>query len=241
MKAFKLFSLFVAGALSVATVKAQTADEIVNKHIDAVGGTANWKKVTSMVQTGTMALNGMSIDVVNTVVHQKGSRQDITIMGMNNYVIITPTAGWMFMPVQQKTEVEPMTAEQVKGGQDGLELQGNLVDYKAKGNSVELLGKEDVDGTECFKLKLTKKDTSVITYFIDSKSYYVVKTTTVKKADGQESEVSITFSNYQKLPEGIVVPMALVVPLGPGMNADFSIAKVEINKPIDESVFKPAN
>lgn len=240
MKAFKLFSLFVAGALSVATVKAQTADEIVNKHIEAVGGTANWKKVTSMVQTGTMALNGMSIDVVNTVVHQKGSRQDITIMGMSNYVIITPTAGWMYMPVQQKTEVEPMTEEQVKGGRDGLELQGNFVDYKAKGNSVELLGKEDVDGTECFKLKLTKKDTNAITYFIDPKTYYVVKTTTVKKADGQESEVSITYSDYQKLPEGIVIPMAMVVPLGPGMNADFTIAKVEINKPVDEAIFKPS-
>lgn len=240
MKSVKLFSLFVATAFSFATVKAQTADEVINKHLEAVGGTENWKKVTSLVQTGTMAVNGASIDVVNTVVHQKGSRQDITIMGMANYVIITPTAGWMYMPIQQKTEVEPMTEEQVKQGQDALDVQGSLVDYKAKGSTVELLGKEDVDGTECFKLKVTKKDGGVETDFIDPKTYYIVKSTQVRKADGQETEVSYTFSNFTKLPEGIVVPMGMTVPLAPGMNADFTIAKVEVNKAVDEAIFKPA-
>jgi len=240
MKSVKLFSLFVATAFSFATVKAQTADEVITKHIEAIGGLENWKKVTSLVQTGTMAVQGMNIDVVNTIVHNKGSRQDINIMGMNNYVIITPTAGWSYMPVQQKTEVEPMTEEQVKQGQDALDIQGSLVDYKAKGHAVELLGKEDVDGTECFKLKVTKKDGGVETNFIDPKTYYIVKSTQVKKADGQEAEVSYSFSNFTKLPEGIVVPMGMTVPLGPGFNADFTIAKVEVNKAIDESIFKPA-
>jgi len=240
MKSVKLFSLFVATAFSFATVKAQTADEVITKHIEAIGGLENWKKVTSLVQTGTMAVQGMNIDVVNTIVHNKGSRQDINIMGMNNYVIITPTAGWSYMPVQQKTEVEPMTEEQVKQGQDALDIQGSLVDYKAKGHTVELLGKEDVDGTECFKLKVTKKDGGVETNFIDPKTYYIVKSTQVKKADGQEAEVSYSFSNFTKLPEGIVVPMGMTVPLGPGFNADFTIAKVEVNKAIDESIFKPA-
>jgi hypothetical protein len=240
MKSVKLFSLFVATAFSFATVKAQTADEVINKHLEAVGGTENWKKITSLVQTGIMSVNGASIDVVNTVVHQKGSRQDINVMGMANYIIITPTAGWSYMPIQQKTEVEPMTEEQVKQSQDALDIQGSLVDYKAKGSTVELIGKEDVDGTECFKLKVTKKDGGVETNFIDPKTYYIVKSTQVRKADGQEIEMSYTFSNFTKLPEGIVVPMGMIVPLQPGLNAEFTIAKVEVNKAIDEAIFKPA-
>jgi hypothetical protein len=239
MKSLKLFSLFVAIAFSLATAKAQTADEIVSKHVEAIGGLENWKKITSIVQTGAMTVQGMNIDVVRTVVNAKGSRQDINIMGMSNYVIVTPTAGWSYMPIQQKTEVEPMTEEQVKEGQDELDVQGSLVDYKAKGSTVELLGKEDVDGTECFKIKLTKKGGNAETHFIDPKTYYDVKFIQVKKADGQEAEVSISFSNFQKLPEGIVVPMTTTVPLGPGMNADFTVAKVEVNKAIDDSVFKP--
>lgn len=240
MKAFKLFSLFVAGALSVATVKAQTADEIVGKHIDAIGGADNWKKVTSMVQTGSMTVQGANLDVVNTTLHMKGSRQDIVAMGMTNYQIMTPTAGWKFFPVQGQQSPEPITEEEVKEGQESLDLQGNFIDYKTKGHTVEALGKEDVDGTDCFKLKLTTKGGKATTYFLDAKTYLLIKSTTVVKANGQEAELSTTYSNYQKLPEGILVPMSMAIPFAPGMNLDFSIAKIEINKPVDEAIFKPS-
>ena len=58
---------------------------------------------------------------------------------------------------------------------------------------------------------------------------------------GQEMEMATTFSNFQKLPEGIVVPMSMNIPLGPGMNVDFALSKVEVNRALDESIFKPAN
>jgi hypothetical protein len=241
MKTLKLFSLFVATAFSITIAKAQTADEVVNKHIEAIGGVENWKKVTSMVQTGSMSVNGLNLDVVNTAVHLKGTRQDIAAMGMNNYQILTPGAGWKFFPIQQQQAPEPLTEEEVKEGQDGLDLQGNFVDYKTKGHSVEALGKEDVDGTECFKLKLTSKSGKATTYYIDTKSYLVIKSTSVVKANGQEAELSTTYSNYQKLPEGITLPMSVSIPFAPGMNLDLIVSKVEINKTIDEAIFKPAN
>jgi lipopolysaccharide export system protein LptA len=240
MKAFKLFSLFVAAVFSVAAVKAQTADEIVGKHIDAVGGAANWKKVTSMVLTGTMSVNGTDVSVVSTVLQNKGSRQDISVMGMAGYIILTPTAGWNFMPFQGQTAPEPMTAEDVKEGQDDLDAQGNLIDYKTKGHTVELIGSEDVEGTDCFKLKLGLKSGRSQTYFIDKKTYNLIKTITVRKANGQEMEVATTYSNFQKLPEGIIVPMSSNLPIGPGMNVDMTITKVEVNKTIDEAIFKPS-
>lgn len=240
MKAFKLFSLFVATVFSVAAVKAQTADEVVNKHIDAVGGAANWKKVSSIVQTGSMSVNGTDISVVRSVSHNKGSRQDISVMGMNGYQILTPTAGWNFMPFQGQTAPEPMTAEDVKESQDDLDAQGSLVDYKAKGHTIELIGSEDVEGTDCFKLKVGLKSGRTETVFIDKKTYNMIKSITVRKANGQEMEMTTTFSNFQKLPEGIIVPMSMNVPIGPGMNVDFALAKVEVNKAIDESIFKPA-
>ena len=240
MKTLKFLSLFVVAALSLATVKAQTADEIVNKHIEAIGGLENWEKVNSIVLTGTMSVQGMSLDVITTVLHNKGSRQDINAMGMNNYQILTPTAGWSFFPIQGQQAPEAMTADDVKEGQTDLDAQGSLIDYKAKGHTIELIGKEDVDGTECFKLKLALKTGKTETYFIDPKTYYVVKSVSIKKANGQEAEVSTGLSNYQKLPEGIVVAMSVSVPFGPGVNFDYIISKVEVNKAIDEAIFKPA-
>lgn len=242
MKNVKLFSLFIVAALSSVVAKAQTADEIVTKYIDAIGGAANWKKVTSLVQTGSMSVQGADVSVVVSVLHNKGSRQDISLMGMNGYMIVTPTAGWNFMPFGNgQTAPEPMTAEDVKQGQAELDVQGSLVDYKSKGHSVELIGSEDVDGTDCFKLKVNLKNDRSETYFIEKKGYTLIKTVGVRKANGQEMELTTTFSNYQKLPEGIVLPMTINVPLGPGMNVDMTITKVEVNKTIDESIFKPAN
>lgn len=241
MKAFKFFSLFIASAFSLATIKAQTADEVVNKHIDAVGGAANWKKVNSMVQTGSMSVQGTDISVVRSVLHNKGSRQDISVMGMNGYMILTPTAGWNFMPFQGQTAAEPMTAEDVKESQDDLDAQGSLVDYKTKGHTIELIGSEDVEGTDCYKLKVGLKSGRTETVFIDKKTYNMIKSVTVRKANGQEMEMATTFSNFQKLPEGIVVPMSMNIPLGPGMNVDFALSKVEVNRALDESIFKPAN
>lgn len=241
MKAFKLFSLFIAALFSVAVVNAQTADELIAKHIEAIGGSDNWKKVNSIVQTGTMTVQGADVSVVNTVLHGKGSRQDITLMGMNGYQIMTPTAGWNFMPFNGQTKAEPVTEDDLKEGQENFDAQGSLVDYKAKGHTVETLGKEDVDGTECFKLKVNYKSGRTETIFLDPKTYFMVKSTGVRKANGQEVELTTAYSNFQKLPEGIVVPMSVSIPLGPGFNADLNISKVEVNKTVDESIFKPTN
>lgn len=244
MKKTLLFSLLIVASFSFATVKAQTAneaDDIINKYVEAIGGVENWKKVNSVVQTGTMMVQGLNLELVVSTLHNKGMRQDIIAMGMTNYMILTPTEGWRYFPIQGQQAAEALTEDDVKDGQDGLDVQGSLVDYKAKGHTVELLGKEDVDGTECFKIKLNLKSGKTETYYIDPKTYLVVKSTRVMKANGQEAEMSTGYSNYQKLTEGITVPMSLSIPLGPGMNADFSISKFEVNKAIDEAIFKPSN
>lgn len=238
MKKIKLVSLFIAAAFSFTTVNAQTADEIVNKHIQAIGGIENWKKITSMVQTGTMTAQGAQLEVIATVLNGKGSRQDINVMGMNNYIILNQTEGWRFFPIQGQQAPEALTADDVKEGQAGLDISGAIIDYKTKGNAVEFLGKEDVDGTECLKLKVTHKAGKIETFFLDPVTYYVIKSNSIVKANGQEAELSTTYGNYQKLPEGIVVPMTMSIPFAPGVNFEFLISKVELNKTVDESIFK---
>src|ERR1035437_5039 len=229
---------FFLSILTIATVGftyAQTADEIVNKHIEAIGGADAWKNVNSMVTTGTLKVQGAEIAISLTVLNGKGSRQDITFMGMNGYQIVTPTQGWKFMPFQGQKEVEPITADDLKEAQDELDVQGSLVDYKTKGHTVELLGTDDVDGVDAFKLKETLKSGKTQTIFIDPKTYYIIRVISKQKANGNEVDVTTNVSNYQKLPEGIMVPLSIGLPSG-----EMVISKVEINKPIDENIFKPS-
>ena len=145
------------------------------------------------------------------------------------------------MPFQGQTQAEPMTEEMVKKGADQYDAQGALVDYKEKGHNVEYLGKEDVDGTECHKLKINHKSGKEETFYLDPASYYVIKAVSKTNINGQEVEMTTAFSNYKKLPEGIVIPMSINMPMGPGMSADLTITKIEINKPVDEAKFKPSN
>jgi hypothetical protein len=230
MKRLILSLLVLASAF---TVKAQTADEVIAKHIDAIGGAENWKKVNSMKMEGVLQVQGAEVNVVVTVLHGKGMRQDISVMGMTGYEIVTPTEGWDFMPFQGQTEPEAKTAEELAEAQDNLDAQGELIDYAAKGHKVELIGKEDVEGTVCFKLKVTKKGGSISTLFFDPKTYYIVQSKSTQKANGQEMEVVTSFSNYEKLPEGIVVAKSLTLPFG-----EMNMSKITVNGPVEESFFK---
>ena len=232
MKRILLFSFLLTATIFAS---AQTVDEIISKHLDAIGGVDAWRKVTSIRQEGNMMVQGAEVKVVRTVLHNKGSRQDISLAGMNGYSIMTPVAGWNFMPFQGQMQPEPLTEEDIKEGQPELDAQDELIDYKEKGSSVELVGKDDVEGTECFKLILTFKSGKAETLFIDPKSFYVIRQVAKQKANGQEMEVTTSFSNYQKLPEGIVVAMSMTLPFG-----ELNMTKVEVNKPVDESIFKLA-
>lgn len=230
MKRLLLSLLVLASAF---TVKAQTADEVIAKHIAAIGGVDNWKKVNSMKMEGILQVQGAEVNVTVTILHGKGMRQDISVMGMTGYEIVTPTEGWDFMPFQGQTEPEAKTPEELAEAQDQLDAQGELIDYAAKGHKVELVGKEDVEGTECFKLKVTKKGGSVSTLFIDPKNFYIIQSKSVQKANGQEMEVTTSFSNYEKLPEGIVVAKSMTLPFG-----EMNMTKVSVNIPVEESFFK---
>ena len=236
MKLIKTSAIAIGVMLVSVFTFAQTAEEIVTKHIEAIGGAAAWKKVNSLYYEGKMTVQGAEINITLTILNGKGLRQNITFMGMTGYQIITPTAGWNFMPFQGQKTPEAMTADQLKESADDLDIQGKLVDYKSKGNTVEYLGKDDVEGTECFKLKITSKAGNVETVFIDPKSYYIVRAVAKRTANGQENDVQTDLSNYQKLPEGIVVPFSIKLPDG-----ELVISKAEVNKQVDESTFKPSN
>lgn len=230
-----IISTVAIAFLSLASI-AQTTDEIVAKHIEAVGGKANWDKVKSMRTEGLIKAQGAEIKITNTQIDKKASRSDIAVMGMNGYNILTTTEGWNYMPFQGQTKPEPITADDVKTGQDGLELQDEFFTYKQLGKKLENLGKDDVDGTECFKLKLIDKTGKETTYYIDQTDYFIIKQTNKINANGKEMENSTSYSNYKKTDAGVFIAMNI----GSGFG-DMEITKIEINPKIDESIFKIKN
>jgi hypothetical protein len=229
---FKILSAVAFGLMTINSY-AQKQEEIISKHIEAIGGKDNWSKVKSIRSEATMKAQGAEIKMTFIQVDKKAMRQNISLMGMEGYSIITEKEGWSFMPFQGQTKPEPMTADDVKNSQDDLYLQDEFLTYNELGAKLEYLGKDDMDGTECFKFKITDKSGEETTYFLDASSYLTIKQTSKIKADGKEMENSTLFSNYKKLPEGILYPMTI----GGGWG-DAEYSKVEINPVIDEKEFK---
>ena len=233
LKRLGIVMLFSIAAFT--TIKAQTADEIINKYIDARGGTEKLNAITSMVQKGNLNVNGMKIPVTITTVDNKAMRADFTFNGMSGYQIITTTDGWGYNPFQGQTKAEPMTADDVKISQDALDAKDDLLDYAAKGTTVEALGTEDVEGTECYKLKLTMKSGKEKTYFINTEDNTLVKISEKSTTNGQEQEAVTMLANYKDV-NGLQFPFSVTGPMGP-----IEIDSIEINPVVDESIFKPSN
>lgn len=237
MNVLKIATLaFVAITGGISAVKAQSASEIMDKHISAVGGADKWNSVKSMKLVGGMSMGGMDIGITQTLVTDKGMRTDINAMGMEGYVIITPKEGWMYMPFQPGMDkVTPLPQDQVKASQDKLNMKNGYLVDKSKIKSVEYLGKDTLKMVPCYMLKVTDNDGNVQTAYIDMATYYLVRSDMKVKVQDEDHEITASYSNFQKLPEGIVVPMFLSTDQG-----DMTFKSIEVNKPIDENIFKPS-
>ena len=214
----------------------QTADEIIQKHINSIGGLDNWKKVTSIKMSGSSNMQGVELPINITILDKKAMKVDFTYNGMTGYTIVTDKTGWMYQPFAGQTKAEVMPDEMVKQQQDGLDIQGVLIDYKAKGHKVTYLGKDDVEGTDCYKLKVSMASGKEETIYIDASNYYHIRSVEKITANGKEMEQTSSYGNFQKLPEGIVVPMSIDM----GQGGPLTVKSVEINKPIPDGYFMPS-
>ena len=231
----KIKNLLVATfALTTLNVAAQTADEIIAKNVEAMGGVSKIASLKTVKKSGSLSMQGMDIPMVFTVSQMKGFRVDVEVMGTSNYQIVTPEKAFMFFPIQQMTEPKEMDAETVKGMQSALDIQGALVNYKEKGSSVEFAGNEKVDGADTYKLKVTSKSGKTAFYFIDVKSNRLTKTTAKAAGpDGVEMNVETTYSNYKQNADGYWFAYGTTTPQGPVV-----FDKIESNVAVDENIFK---
>jgi hypothetical protein len=212
----------------------QTVDDVIRKYQKAIGGEEAWKKVNTLKAIGTISTTGEPIQLTMIAMNGKAFRTDYTMGGMSGYSIVTSNGGWFTRPSAGEAEAEIMPAEQLHQSQNELDLQGKLIDYKAKGHTVKYMGDEELDGKKVHKLALTLKSGKMETWYIDAATNYVARTISKKNTDGKEVSDTISYSNYKKLPLGIVYPMTLAT-----RNGNINFSSVEINTPIDDKVFIP--
>ncbi len=211
-----------------------TAEEVIQKHIDAIGGEKAWDKVKSVKMVGAMSTQGMEIAVTQTIINDKAFRMDISLMGQTGYMIYTDKGAWQFMPFAGDTKPKEMPAEQASAGKDKLNFKNTVMANKAIIAKATIDGTDTINSVPCIKLKITGKDGNESVCYFDTKTYYLVKQDVKAKIQDEEQEMSYSFSNFKKQPEGIIIPMTYSTPQG-----DIVFKTIEINKKIDEKIFVP--
>ncbi|RME42747.1 MAG: outer membrane lipoprotein-sorting protein [Deltaproteobacteria bacterium] len=218
---------------SAVPVLAQTADEIVAKHVAAMGGKERIDAVKTLKLSGKVNVNGMEAPYVLMIKRPSSMRMDTEMQGQKLTQAYDGTNAWMQMG--GRTMQMPPQAAAKMGEQ--TDLAGPLVDYESKGHTVELVGKEDVDGKPAFHLKLTKKDGEVSDIYLDAKSYLEVKRVEKRKGmNGAEMEVTTWLGNYEKV-GGIPFPHTVKMAGGP-QQVEQKFEKIEIDLPLDDALFK---
>jgi outer membrane lipoprotein-sorting protein len=165
-------------------------------------------------------------------------RQEFVVQGMTGIMAYDGSSGWSVMPFMGKKDPEPMSADDLKQAEEQADIDGPLVDYKEKGNQVEYLGKDEVEGTPVHKLKITKKNGDVQTLYLDADSYLEIKAEGKTKMHGQEIEGETTFGDYKEV-GGLIIAHSIQSKMkggqGPGQTITFE--KIEINPDIPASRF----
>jgi len=235
-----LFGILVLALLApFATVaSAQTADELIAKNIAAKGGMEKLKSIKSMRQTGKMmGGQGMEFPFVMTNKRPKSFKLEFTFQGMTGMQVYDGKTAWMSMPFGGKKEPEVAPADQAKDMEEQADFDGPLVDYKEKGHTVELLGKEQVEGADAYKLKVTLKGGDVRTIYLDSETYLEVKVESKRMVRGTEVEGEAYLSNYKE-EEGMMMAHVMEqAQKGSPNRQKFVIEKVEINPVVDDKIF----
>ena len=215
----KKYSILLAIVLmSVwATLQAQTADEILNNYFENTGGVDAWRAVEGMRMKAKVNQGGMEIPL--EIVRMKDGRQmtSITFQGLElKQGVFDGEVLWGTNMMTQKAEKSDAEATEMMK-KEMNDFPDPFLDYQDKGYTVELMGKEDFNGTETFKIKLVKEPITVDGEEVQDVSYYFFETenfvpiaihSEIKQGQAKGMMSEITFSDYQEV-EGLYMPFTM--------------------------------
>jgi hypothetical protein len=216
-----------------------TVDELVAKNIQAKGGAAAVHDLQTLRMTGKMLVQEGQIQLSFTQIKKRPDevRTEASLQGMTQIEAYDGREGWKISPFFGRKDPERMSADDVKALVEDAEMDGPLVDWQAKGNTIEYLGTEDVDGTPAHKLKVTRKNGDVSYVYLDPDHFLEIRILTQRTRHGAYEEVETDLGDYEKA-GGVFVPTS--IEFGSKGSPDkqrIIIDKVEANMPVDDSIF----
>ncbi len=234
----KFFLTFAGLLLLSFSAQAQTADEIVAKYVQKIGGIEKLQAIKTMRSTGKfMGGGGFEAVVVNENKRPNLVREEFSLQGLTAIVAYDGKNGWKINPFGGKKDAETLGEEELKQIVEDSDLDGPLVNYAAKGNKVEFEGKEEYEGSDVYKLKVTLANGTVKHYFLDTEYYVPIKIETRQINRGTEFETETVLGDYKEV-GGVYFPFSIENgPKGSANRSSVVFEKIEINQALNDGRF----
>jgi outer membrane lipoprotein-sorting protein len=238
LRAVRVNSSIVAlVVLTAAASYAQTVDEIVAKNLEAKGGVEKLRAVNSVKTTARIKAQGVETTMTLWAKRPNLFRREVVAKGSTMVMSFDGTTVWAINPMSGSNAPQEVSGPMAQMTRDQADFDGPLVDYKQRGFTVELVGKETLKDKSVHHLKITSKTGQVQNYYLDADTGLEVKTSTTMEQNGIKMEVASEMSNYQKV-NGFAVPFSLQQSMNGAVAAQITLEKIEFNVPMEASIFR---
>ncbi|MBN1413994.1 MAG: outer membrane lipoprotein-sorting protein [Bacteroidales bacterium] len=240
----KIVSVFVLLSFCIFGIYAQTADEIISKYHQSMGGLDKFKAHTSTKAIGTAPTP--QGDFPFEFYQEKPNKIKVVMDIMGKKFVAQAYDGqtaWMLNPFVGDTALR-LSDEQAKAVMEEAEFEDPFIDYAAKGHEVILEGTEDVQGVPCYKINLTKykgntEKENTQYYYLDKETCIPIMTKTFVKAGPQAGQVMETyFSDYKEVGDGLMMPFSFEVKSAGQIIQILTFEKIILNEDIPDEEFE---
>jgi hypothetical protein len=218
-----------------------TVDELLAKHAEARGGLEKIKAIQSLQLTGKLKLSGdftAEFSILRRIKRPGQARMDATLQGLTSVRAWDGHEGWAISPLFGRKDPERTSLDESKDMMDLADLDGPLVDSATKGERIDYLGTEDIEGTVAHKLRVTFSDGDVQYVYLDPDYYLVIRVLYRRSVRGAQAETETDFGNYEKV-NGVYFPFSIDSgPKGGAKNRRITIDKAEANLPLTDELFR---
>jgi hypothetical protein len=190
---------FAAIALLPLNVPAQSVDEVIANNVKARGGLEKIKAVRSVRTTSKLSQGSFRAAYVQENKRPDRVREEAIIQGLAQVQAYDGKVGWQISPFSGRKDPELMSQDDTKTLVIDADIDGALVDYKQKGHKAELVGHDSVEGTDCYKVKLSLKNGDVRYYFLDSDSFLELKIENQSNIRGTVQYTETYFGDYEQV------------------------------------------
>jgi hypothetical protein len=235
----RVLNILLGAACFTASMSAQSVEDLVARNLQAKGGIDKIKAIHSYRASGRWQRGSLVAQVGLYAREPDLLRTTFTFQGMTGIQAYDGSIGWKISPFQGRKEPERLGEDDLRDLVEDADFYGPLVDYQQKGNTVEYLGHDTVEGDDALRLKVTLKNGDIVYYYLDPDTYMEIRTERQQFIRGSVRETVKDLGSYKEV-AGVYYPFSIESgPKGdPSDRSKITFDKIEANIAIDLAEFK---